>query len=203
MPENKLPTSGYRKGSADNFVLNAGAVVRDLKWTSGEGWEYEEFGATSGGSTLELNNELRQMEIDGLFSTPVGGDVIESSEGTIELNLLEFTRKNIQTALLADFEASDGEEFPEGYDVIRPSRKVTEDHYIKNLAYIGTISGSDKPIIIIFDYAICTSGLEFNPQDSEDNTFSMTFSARTDADEIEDTSLPIRILLPQGDEEGA
>jgi len=203
MVENKLPKSGYSKGSADNFVLNAGAVVRDLKWDSAEGWTYEKFGASSGGSTLTLNNTLRQMEIDGVFATPVGGDVIETSEGTIELNLLEFTRKNIQSALIADFEASDGTEYPEGYDVIKPSRQVEADHYIKNLAYIGTLSGSDLPIIVIFDYAICTSGLEFSPQDNNDNTFSMTFSARTDAENVEDTSLPVRILVPQGGLGGA
>lgn len=196
-----LPKSGYRDDSGKHFLLNAGAVVRDLSWSAESGWNYEEFGATSGGSSLSLVNTLRQMEIDGVFATPVGGDMIETSEGTIELNLLEFTRDNLRSALIASHTASDGTEFPEGYDVIRPNTRVSESDYIKNLAYIGTYGKSELPIIVIFDYAICTSGLEFEPQDNNDNTMSMTFSARTDPSKIDDSSLPVRVLLPRDDEQ--
>lgn len=194
---NQLPKSGYNDKSSNHFLLNAGAVVRDLTWSAEEGWSYEEFGASSGGSSLSLVNTLRQMEIDGLVATPVGGDLIEASEGTIELNVLEFTRNNIQAALLATYMASDGEEFPEGYDIIRSNATVKEENYIKNLAYIGTYGKSELPIIIIFDYAICTSGLEFESQDNNDNTMTMTFSARTDPEKVGESSLPVRILLPQ------
>lgn len=194
---NTLPKSGYTGKSNNHFLLNAGAVVRNLEWDSENEWTYEEFGASSGGSSLTLVNTLRQMEIDGVVSTPVGGDVIEATEGTIELNILEFTRGNIQAALMANYEVSDGTEFPVGYDIIKPKSSVEETSYIKNLAYIGTYGKSELPIIVIFDYAICTSGLEMEPQDNNDNTMTMTFSARTNPEKMGESSLPVRILLPQ------
>ena len=40
------------------------------------------------------------MEVDGVFTTPVGGDMIESSEGTFEVNVIEHTRDNVKMALL-------------------------------------------------------------------------------------------------------
>ncbi|WP_208560639.1 hypothetical protein [Marinilactibacillus kalidii] len=197
----KLPKNGYTDKSNNHFLLNAGAVVRNLEWDAENEWTYEEFGASSGGSSLSLVNTLRHMEIDGVTATPVvGGDVIEATEGTIELNILEFTRGNIQAALMASYEASDGLEFPVGYDVIRPNARIEESAYIKNLAYIGTYGKSELPIIVIFDYAICTSGLEFEPQDNNDNTMTMTFSARTNPEKVGESLLPVRILLPQTNE---
>ena len=195
-----LPKTGYNLNSSKHFLLNAGAVVKNLTWSAEGGWTYEEFGATSGGSSLTLNNTLRQMEIDGLFNTPVGGDQIEASEGTMELNLLEFTAENIQHAVLGEVEPSDGTEFPEGYDVVTPSSRVTDANYIKNLAYVGTYGDSELPLIVIFDYAIVTEGLEFEPAQNEDNTMTMTFSARTAPENVSTSSLPVRVLVPQTEE---
>ena len=191
-----LPKTSMRSNSPEHFLLNAGAVVHNLEWSSDQ-WTYEEFGATSGGSTLTLNNTLRQMEIDGVFATPVGGDQVEASEGTMELNLLEYTAENISHALIAEVTTADGTEFPSGYNVVTPSQRVTERNYIKNLAYIGTYGESELPIIIIFDYAISTEGISTNPQDSTDNVITMTFSARTSPERLQDSALPVRILVPQ------
>lgn len=199
-----LPKSGYTADTPKRYLLNAGALVRNLKWDAAtKKWSYDKFGATSGGSKLTLKNNLRQVEVDGVFATPVGGDMIESSEGTFEINVIEHTRDNIKMSLFANSEDSTGTDFPEGYDVITPKQKIGTADYIKNLAYIGTISGSDKPIIIIMANAICTSGLEIEVKDKSESVVTLTFDARTSADDVSTTSLPVTILFPKEPEEEA
>lgn len=193
-----LPKSGYTKDTANSFLLNAGAWVKNLVWDKAESkWSYELIGATSGGSKLTLKNNYRQVEVDGVFTTPVGADMIESAEGTAELKLIELTVNNLKMLLLANAENSDGTDYPEGYEVIKPKSKIEISDYVKNMAYIGTISGSDKPVIVIFDYAICTSGLEVEPQDKQEAVYTVTFEARVDAENIDTPALPVTILYPK------
>ncbi|MFR4285606.1 MAG: hypothetical protein ACLUQ0_05380 [Enterococcus italicus] len=193
-----LPKSGYTADTPKRYLLNAGALVKNLKWDGAtKKWTYDTLGATSGGSKLTLKNNLRQVEVDGVFTTPVGGDMIESSEGTFEVNVIEHTRDNVKMALFATVEDSDGTEFPEGYDIITPKQKIESTDYIENLGYIGTISGSDKPVIIIMNYAICTSGLELEVKDKAEAVYPLTFAARTPANEVTTTSLPVKILMPK------
>jgi hypothetical protein len=197
-----LPTTGYTADSANNFLLNAGAVVKNLEYTGGS-WSFESLGATSGGSKLVLKNNLRQPEIDGVLSTLVGTDMIESSEATLEVNCVEHTVENIKLALFAKSTTTNGVDYPEGYDVITPGAKITKDHYLKNLAYVGTISGSDKPIIIILHNAICTSGLEFEVKDKAEAIYPLAFAGRTNAGENSQASLPVTILYPNAGIMGA
>lgn len=193
-----LPKSGYTADTPKRYLLNAGALVRNLEWDSTElKWSYDEFGATSGGSKLTLKNNLRQVEVDGVFTTPVGGDMIESSEGTFEVNVIEHTLDNVKMALFANNYDSDGTDYPVGYDVITPKQKIDTADYIQNLAYIGTISGSDKPIIIIMANAICTSGLEVEVKDKSESVVTLKFDARTPSGDVSTTSLPVTILFPK------
>jgi hypothetical protein len=193
-----LPKSGYTADTPKRYLLNAGAVVFNLEWDStAKKWSYDPLGATSGGSKLSLKNNLRQVEVDGVFTTPVGGDMIESSEGTFEINVIEHTRENIRMALFANSTESTGTDFPEGYDVITPKQKIEATDYIRNLGYIGTISGSDKPVIIIMEHAICTSGLELEVKDKAESIYPLTFAARTPIDDISTMSLPVKILMPK------
>lgn len=194
-----LPKTGYTKDTPNFYLLNAGAWVKNLTWDGTENkWTYDLIGATSGGSKITLKNTYRQVEVDGVFTTPVGADMIEEAEATAELNFIELTLENLKMILLADSQesAADGD-FPPGYTIIKPKAKIATTDYIENMAYVGTLSGSDKPIIIIFHYAICTSGLEVEPKDKEEAIYTVTFEARTGADNLDTMALPVTILYPE------
>lgn len=197
----KLPKTGYTKDTPQRFQLNAGALLENLTWVkdlegaSGK-WSGDLIGATSGGSSISLVNTFRQAEIDGIFTAVVGGDSIESSEGKFEVNMIEWTANNLKRALLADVNTSDGTEYPEGYEVITTRREVKSTDYIENLAYVGTITGSNNPIIIIMHHAFPTGGLEFEPKDKQEGIYKLVFEARASADNANDTSLPVTILFP-------
>ena len=197
----KLPKTGYTKDTPQRFQLNAGALLENLTWVkdlegaSGK-WSGDLIGATSGGSSISLVNTFRQAEIDGVFTAVVGGDSIESSEGKFEVNMIEWTANNLKRALLADAKTSDGTQYPTGYEVITTRREVKSTDYIENLAYVGTITGSNNPIIIIMHHAFPTGGLEFEPQDKQEGIYKLVFEARASADNANDTSLPVTILFP-------
>lgn len=186
----KIPHTTYTAESPKSFVTGSGIVVRDFDVQKGT---FKTFGATNG-ATVELKTNLTQLEIDGILSAPVGGDVIESAEGTIEINLLEGTLENIKTALIGDDVTIDT---PEGVTAVRPKGRVEVEDYIKGLAHISTLQDGSK-LAIVFDNAICTEGLSFEPKDGETNAFTMTFSARADATALDDASLPVTVYnLPK------
>ena len=193
-----LPKSGYTAGTANNYLLNAGALVRDLEWNKEEEkWSYTLVGATSGGSKITLKNNLRQVVVDGVMTTPEGGDVIESSEAIFEINLIEHTLENLKQALFAKSTASDGETYPLGYDVVKPKGQIEASDYITNLGYIGTVSGSDKPIIVIMHKAICTTGYEIEPKDKAEAIYKIAYAGRTAKSEAGTSALPVTILMPK------
>lgn len=196
----KLPKTGYSKASPSFYMLNAGAIVENLEWDNETSkWTYDRVGATSGGNKLTLKNEYRQVKVDGIMAKTVGSDQIESTEGTFEINALELTLENFKRMLLAEVvtDANELKKYPSTYEVIKPMEKIKESAYVKNLAYIGTIAGSNDPIIIIMHHAICTSGLELEPKDGEDIVIPMTFEVRAGEDDIENAALPITILYPK------
>lgn len=204
----ELPKSGYTKETAKGLLLNAGALLTNLKWVPGAEdasgkWNGDLLGATSGGSSISLVNTYRQAEIDGVFAPTVGSDSIESSEGKFEVNMIEWTANNLKMALLGNIADSNGTEYPTGYEVITTRRKIETADYIENLAYVGTLSGSDKPVIIIMHHAIATGGLEFEPQDKQEGIYKLTFEARAGEEDVNNTSLPVTILFPKEATEGA
>ena len=185
--------TGVTSESAKNYVIGAGVVGYNFTYDSEtQEFDFESFGATSGGTAIGLTTTLRQMEIDGVLSTPAGGDMIEETEGTMEINLLEATLENIKRLIIAEDVTGDGTTMPAEATGVRPKGRVGMEDYVKDLVHISPLSDGGF-LVIKFDYAIVTEGLEFNPQDGEDNLITATFAARTNPDIIDDASLPVTI----------
>lgn len=61
--------TGYTKNTPKSYIVNAGAVYKNLTWnTESQKWEGELFGATSGGNKLTIEQNYRQIEVDGVFT---------------------------------------------------------------------------------------------------------------------------------------
>lgn len=160
-----------------------------------DAYDYEgTFGATSGGTSVSLNTTLFQLEIDGLLTAPVGGDMIEEAEGTMELNLMEATLENLRMALIAEERTAKNVGYlKDGTKYVRPVGRIQQQHYIEGLALLTPLADGSV-LVVRFDYAIATEGLEFNPQQKETNTMTVTLSARTSPENLTDASLPVSIF---------
>lgn len=192
MAYEELKSSGITEKTPENIMLGAGTIHRGLTLTSGK-WNFEESlaGATSGGSKVSIIPEVTDIEVDGAL-VPVKGLRVKTGEkASITVNFVELTPENIKMSTIGNVDVS--EKF-EGYNEITSKPRIEEGDYIENFAYVGKKTDG-TPIIIIFDYAICTSGLETEGKNKEASVFTGTFECVANLSPEADT-LPWHILYP-------
>ncbi len=188
----EFKSSGITEKTPQSIMLGAGTIHKGLTFATDE-WNFEEslVGATSGGTKVTIKPELKDIEVDGALVKVKGLAVKVGETASMETNVVEVTPELLKMALVA----KDGESKDKtGYSEIVSKNKIEEGDYIKDLAYVGkTLDG--KPIIIIFDYALCTSGLEIEGKNKENAVIKLTFECYADLSADADT-LPYRIYYP-------
>ena len=192
-----LQKTGYTKSTPLHYVVDAGAIYKNLKYDPlTSEWSGELLGATADGNKVTIEQEYRTIEVDGVFVDAVGQKVLQSSVAKLETNVKELTAENIRLAINGTVRESSEEEAPQGYKVIEGKGKLENTDYIPNLGLVGTITGSEQPIIVILDNALCISGLEGETNDDDEMVITMEFQAHADANQVADRKLPARIYFP-------
>lgn len=192
MAYEELKSSGITASTPENIMLGAGTIHRGLALENGV-WNFEEslIGATSGGSKVSIVPEFTPIEVDGALVKVKGLNPKTGETATMEVNFVEMTPEILQMATVGTVGVS---EDYEGYTEIISKARIEEGDYIQNLGYVGKkIDGT--PIIIIFDWALCTSGFETEGKNKEAGVFTGTFECVADISPEADT-LPWHILYP-------
>lgn len=182
-----VKNKGYRKETAENILLGAGAMYANLEFDEDGFLELNEeglpkgeaLGATSGGNEFTVEQEWYQPEIDGVVTSVKGLDIITMHNAQLVTNLKEFTVENIKRAIAV----ADVDETNKHYDVITPRSTVKDSDYIDNIAYVGRKSKGNKPIIILLENALSIEGLSSSFEDEGDNTLPITFRASAEAED--------------------
>lgn len=187
--------TGYTETTPQHYLLDAGAIYRNLTFTDGE-WGGELLGATSGGNTLTIENTYRTVEVDGVKVATRGGRALETAMATLEANVKEITAENYRRSINGRLRPAEADEAPEGYVVVEGKMNVDDEDYDDNVAYVGTLSGSDQPVIAILENAFVTSAATIEAADNTEATLPMTFEASADHDDIENERLPWKIFFP-------
>ncbi|WP_085829079.1 hypothetical protein [Clostridium massiliodielmoense] len=194
-----LQTTGYTKDTPKYYFVDAGAIYKNLKYNKEKKeWQGTLLGATAEGNKVKIEQKYRQIKVDGVFTKAKGQEVLQTSDAEMEVNVKEVTAENIRLALngiIREIKA-ESDEAPEGYTVVEGKGKLEDSDYIDNLALVGTMTGSNEPIIVILDNALCTSGLEFETKDDNEAVLKMKFEAHGSADQVADRKLPARIYFP-------
>ena len=173
-------------------MLGAGTIHKGLKFSE-SAWNFAEslICATSGGSKLSIVPEFYDVPVDGALVKVKGLTVKTGETATIEINPIELKPEILNMAVIGDAKVS---ETATGYTEMTSRAIINEGDYVKDLAYVGkTIEG--KPIIIVFDYALCTSGLELEGKNKEAAVPKFTFECFADLTPEADT-LPWHIYYP-------
>ena len=192
-----IKKTGYTKNTPKSYIIDAGAVYANLTWNeTSSKWEGDPMGATSGGNKLTITREFREVEVDGVKSRAKGLKILRSQNADLEINVKELTAENIARALGATITQGDGTNAPAGYKIITSGGAVKLTDYLKNIAVVGTVSGTNDPIIVILDNALCTSGLELELKDDDEAVVPMKFEAHADEGQVENLTLPARIYYP-------
>ena len=193
----EFKSSGITEKTPKTVMLGAGTIHKGLTFATDK-WNFEEslIGATSGGTKITIVPEITTIEVDGALVKVKGLDVKTGETAQMETNIIEMTPEMLKMAIVG----KDGTDVTKtGYSEIVSKNRIEEGDYIKNLGYVGkTLDGT--PIIIIFDNALCTSGLEMEGKNKESVVVKMTFDCYADLTPECDT-LPYHIYYPTLSEE--
>lgn len=187
MPKGNYKRNGITKETADHFLVDAGAVYLNLD-------EPDErlLGATSGGNTFTLEQEFRQPEIDGSPGPLKGTRRIISVNAILEINLIELTKENLMMALAGADSTASPDDSAATHDVIRRTRNITAADYIKNVALIGTVSGSDEPAIFMIYNGLHDDNLELGSQDQNEGILTLTIKGHFEPEAMDQEPWEIR-----------
>lgn len=188
----EFKSSGITANTPKTVMLGAGTIHKGLTFTE-SAWNFEEslICATSGGSKLSITPEFYDIPVDGALVKVKGLTVKTGETATLEINPIELKPDILNMAVIGNEKAS---ETATGYTEMTSRAIINEGDYVTGLGYVGkTIEG--KPIIIIFDNALCTSGLELEGKNKEAAVPKFTFECFADLSPEADT-LPWHIYYP-------
>lgn len=188
----EFKSSGITENTPKTVMLGAGTIHRGLTF-SGDAWNFAEslICATSGGSKLTIKPEFYDVPVDGALVKVKGLTVKVGETAQLEINPIELKPDILNMAVIADSAVSAEST---GYTELKSRAQIKDGDYVEKMGYVGkTIDG--KPIIIIFDNALCTSGLELEGKNKEAAVPKFTFECYADLTPEADT-LPWHIYYP-------
>lgn len=188
--------TGFTANTAKKLLLDAGAFVKDYD-PSTDTWDTikdtKVIGATQGGGSFSAVPTVRRIEIDGVKGAAKGLEALDEWVVTITANVKEVSAEAIALALASSTSAPADQ--PEGYTKITANNAIDLDDYLENIAWIGRLSGSDKPVIIVVKNALNTNGLSLTMADKAEGVIALTFTGHYDPTELD--SPPFEIYYPE------
>ena len=188
--------SGFTTETAQSLLLNAGAFFKNFD-PSTDTFDSavaagKLIGATKGGGEFSAVPEVRQIEVDGVGGRAKGLEIIDSWEVYLKATVLEIKEATIANGLAA---SSVDTTTNADYDIIKAGQSIELTDYLDNVAWVGTLSGSNKPVIIVVKAAINTDGLVLTVEDKNEASIPMTFYGHYSQDDLENP--PFEIYYPK------
>lgn len=160
-----LMLTGLTEGTQRRFLFDAGIVYRDY----GLGGQAL-IGATRGGNSIEVLQELRQMPVDGQPGRVKGDTRLIKDGAKLTVNICEHT-----TALFLDM-LPGATNTPTGtHDVLTRSGQIAAGDYITNLAVVLQKAGTAQYFVFKIANALCMSGLKMDFKEKDEAVATLEF----------------------------
>ena len=183
---------GVSTTTPENILLGAGTIHKNLTWDSEtSAWKGDIIGATSGGNSVEIKGEIKNIELDGALVNVKGLAVMQGGTGTMEVNFAELSVDVMKIGMIGEVAESDAT----GYSMIQTKANISEGDYVDNFAFVGKTANDAKDIIVIFESALCTSGLKIEGKAKENSVIKLTMEAYAQNEGNLDR-VPVRIYYP-------
>lgn len=188
-----MAITGFTADTAKHLQLDAGAFFKGYNpaTDSPSSAAAKLLGATAGGGSFSAVPTIRRIEIDGVKGAVKGLETIDEWEVTMTANVKEITANLLKSALAAGKSASSttpaGTKITAGNDIV-------DGDYIDNITWVGRISGSSNPVIIVLKNALCTNGLTLTTADKQEGVIPLTFTGHYTADALD--TPPFEIYFP-------
>lgn len=188
--------SGFNPQTAQNLLLDSGAlfVNFDINNDTFETAMSKLVGATTGGGTFEAKPTIRNIKVDGVKGNAKGLQILDKWDVSFASKILEFRKETFQRALAAATATAATIAGGKSYTKIQAKNQIDLTDYMDNITWIGTISGSNDPVIIQIFNVLSTDGLKFSPKDSSDIETDVKFEGSYDTTQLQ--SPPFAIYYP-------
>jgi len=178
---------GITSDTYKRLIIDSGAVYKDFTDLANPGTRV---GATRGGSTFTIEQEFKDMAVDGAKGPVKGSRRITKVNVKLVCNFIEHSADLWEMALpgseyAADFATtiapvdSDHVEF-------RRSLEIALSDYIDNVVLIGQITGTNQAVVCGIKNALADGNFEMAFTDSEETGLSVQLTAHFDPDNLDE-----------------
>lgn len=178
---------GVTTETSQRMILDAGAIFVNYG-------EIDErlLGATREGSTFVVEQDIREIEVDGLRGPTKGFRRVIEEHVRLTVNLLEMTASNTELALIGSTTTSDTT-----HDIITRSLDMASISYITNIAIVADYTdASGQPVIIVIKNVLMDGEFSVEFTDREESTTELQFTAHFDpAGDLDESPFEIRFPL--------
>ncbi len=164
---------GITADTYKKFIIDSGAVYTGFTDFSSLGTL---LGATRGGSQFTLEQEIKEMEVDGAHGPVKGGRRITMVKATLTVNFIEQTLDNLKRLLVGSSDAV----FDIDYAAITRSLVLADVDFLSDITIVGEVSGDADAMAIKLNNVLADGNFELTFADKEEGVISMVFTAHFD-----------------------
>lgn len=179
-----LKRHGVTTETVENFMVDAATVYTFTKAQYDTPAEWTPLGATRDGNSFTVEQDIREMPIDGVKGPLKGARRVVEVRPQLVANLIEMSAEKFLHAL----PGAESEAHPEGTPThvkITRSLQIALTDYIDYVALVGTISGTSQPIVCIIKNALAGENLEINTAEADEAALTLTFTGHFDPADLE------------------
>ena len=186
--------TGVTKGTPKKLQFGAGVYFAGVSYDpkvapTEEDIKAKLIGATQDGGTVTIEPEYFVPDLDGVTVAVKTLEFKVAETAKLETTMAEITADAIAKSVIGAVAVTTDKK----YDVITSS-DLEEGHYYDGFGFYGTYVDGRK-IIVIFESALCTSGLSLEPKNKQNAAFKGTFECRADIEADDLTKLPYAIFI--------
>lgn len=191
--------TGVTANTAKHLQLDAGAFFKNFDPTTDTfaSASAKLIGATAGGGSFAAVPTIRRIEVDGLKGATKGYETIDEWQVTMTANVKELTVGALELALATGSHTSvksPNTVTSDNYEKIVAANEIADSNYTTNVTWVGRLSGSETPIIIVVKNALCTNGLTLTTADKAEGVIAMTMTGHYSVADLD--TPPFEIYYP-------
>lgn len=178
---------GITSETYKSFIIDSGAVYTGFTDFTSMGTL---LGATRGGNSFTIEQEIREMEVDGAHGPVKCGRRIVMVKATLTVNFLEHTLDNLKRLIVGSESAA----FNTNWDAITRNMQIEDADYLPDVTLVAEVSKKTGPCAFKLDNVITDSNFELSLTDKEEGIVAATFTAHHDPADI--ITEPWTIYMP-------
>lgn len=191
--------TGVTANTAKHLQLDAGAFFKnfDPATDTFASASSKLIGATAGGGSFAAIPTIRRIEVDGLKGATKGYEALDEWQVTLTANVKELTVGALELALTTGSHTtvkSPSSETSNNYEKIVAANDIADSNYTTNVTWVGRLSGSNLPIIIVVKNALATNGLTLTTADKSEGVVAMTLTGHYTVSDLD--TPPFEIYYP-------